>query len=72
MKKSSKTELKDLIKRNLLSLKPEQQREILWVLLKQNLSGKAANVTWLLEETGIFLDQQIALQERRLKKRMDK
>jgi len=46
------------IKRELFKILAEERREILWILLKENITGRPYKITWLVDEMGVFLDEE--------------
>ncbi|MBN8865549.1 MAG: hypothetical protein J0H92_19395 [Sphingobacteriales bacterium] len=58
MRRRQKMEVYARIKRELFKILAEERREILWILLKENITGRPYKITWLVDEMGVFLDEE--------------
>lgn len=58
MRRRQKMEVYARIKRELFKILAEERREILWILLKKNITGRPYKITWLVDEMGVFLDEE--------------
>ena len=67
MRRRQKMEVYARIKRELFKILAEERREILWRLLTENVTGRPSKITWLLDEMGVFLDDECQKIDDRLK-----